>query len=316
MRTSILSAVFVTVIATSVWASPCAEEGTFGAITFKTEGEYPWDTTCVATIDASGEDDFIVEKDYTVDKIVFSRAFKAYQHQTIVLPISFYKSGFIDGGSVFEISELAHYSKYEPWQIVCKETKPENMKANTPYIMQAYQNDGITIATNNGGSITIHKTSSKDNPVFRFADNWEFRGTYTYKKWGEGDSQIGHVYGFAANSKDKVQAGQFVKVKAGAFIKPLRAYLYYDKKSSSGTKRPAANGVNGMAAIEDDDLPSTIDVVFKDENGETTSIGRMNTVTGEISAATGWFDMKGRRLSKKPTQKGTYFNNGKKVVIK
>ena len=55
------------------------------------------------------------------------------------------------------------------------------------------------------------------------------------------------------------------------------------------------------------------------------SYGDGNSTTGIISiaeepasqgAATGWYTLDGRRLSGKPTQKGIYINDGKKVVIK
>ena len=35
-----------------------------------------------------------------------------------------------------------------------------------------------------------------------------------------------------------------------------------------------------------------------------------------VVGTTGWYDMKGRKLDKKPTIKGTYFHNGNKVIIK
>lgn len=47
----------------------------------------------------------------------------------------------------------------------------------------------------------------------------------------------------------------------------------------------------------------------------TTAIGTLDTETGEIDFS-GWYDMSGHKLSGKPTKKGIYINNGKKVVIK
>ena len=112
----------------------------------------------------------------------------------------------------------------------------------------------------------------------------------------------------------QIQAGQFVKGKAGAFIRPLRAYLKYNPK-----KKALAKDADGesVAALTPDELPTNIDVVFLDENGQTEAIHSLNTHTGEFSnSTTGWYDMKGRKLSKKPTIKGNYFYNGKKVTIK
>ena len=49
---------------------------------------------------------------------------------------------------------------------------------------------------------------------------------------------------------------------------------------------------------------------------QTTPIARLNTRTGDVRMMEGWYDMKGRKLNGKPTTKGTYYNNGKRVVVK
>ena len=52
-------------------------------------------------------------------------------------------------------------------------------------------------------------------------------------------------------------------------------------------------------------------------NGETTAIGTIDMRTGGFDFdADGWYDMNGRRLSGKPSQKGVYINNGKMVIVK
>jgi len=81
------------------------------------------------------------------------------------------------------------------------------------------------------------------------------------------------------------------------------------------------SAIKGLAKSADDvasldDLPKTIDVHVIEEDSSRTYLGTLNTYTGEITVEDRWFDMKGRRLQQKPTAKGTYFNNKKKVVIK
>ena len=52
-------------------------------------------------------------------------------------------------------------------------------------------------------------------------------------------------------------------------------------------------------------------------DGETTAVREALSVKSAAdAAATGWYTLDGRRLSGKPTQKGIYINNDKKVVIK
>ena len=62
-------------------------------------------------------------------------------------------------------------------------------------------------------------------------------------------------------------------------------------------------------------LPEEILVRFGSGHGDFTGIGTLNTSTGEISTGD-WFDLNGRKLQAKPTTKGVYINNGRKVVVK
>ena len=103
--------------------------------------------------------------------------------------------------------------------------------------------------------------------------------------------------------------GDFVKVKSGAKIRPMCCYLLWSDK-------PNATKTRG---VSDEELPSRITVRLVSSIGggdeQTTAIGTLDTETGEIDFS-GWYDMNGHKLSGKPTKKGIYINNGKKVVIK
>ena len=69
------------------------------------------------------------------------------------------------------------------------------------------------------------------------------------------------------------------------------------------------------AAAADEELPQSITVKLVSASGDITSIGEIDTKTGEISFD-GWYTLNGVRLNGKPTKKGIYINNGKKVAIK
>lgn len=186
------------------------------------------------------------------------------------------------------------------------------LDANTPYLVKV-ESGTKSITFEDGG--TFKKTEGEHSVT---NGNWKFVGTYEYKTWPENDPGIGKTYGFAgSNGNDASIVGKFAKVGAGAYIYPMRAYLEYSAPARVG--RPAANGETRTVAS----LPNEIDVLIseKDETtGEQTTrvIGTLNTRTGEFKAAADrYFDMKGRYLGvKKPTAKGTYYNNGKKVIVK
>lgn len=319
---ALISAMMVAISAVGAWAAACAETFNSDVLTIQTINENSNDQ-CVATFDATTEKTLSVPKDFTVNKVVLERSFNGNEFQTIVLPIS--SSNFYTQNAQFvkleDIVKEENQGKYK-WRISGMEQN--NIIENSPYLLRTWNNAPMEIIGNGNEPIKIHKTMSDQKLDSKFTNNdkWVFRGTYTYKTWVKdsvNSAEIGHVYGFAATKKDTIAAGSFVRVASGAFIKPMRAYLYYNNTSQGGTQNEAPKFANGniLAKAAEEELPETIEVVIKDKDGNVMSIAQMNTITGEItSSIEGWFDLKGRRLNAKPTQKGTYFNNGKKVVIK
>jgi hypothetical protein len=62
-------------------------------------------------------------------------------------------------------------------------------------------------------------------------------------------------------------------------------------------------------------LPDEINVVVQDEQGNVVEQGVMNTKTGEFRMDR-WYDLQGRKLNGKPETRGTYYHNGKRVIVK
>jgi hypothetical protein len=148
-------------------------------------------------------------------------------------------------------------------------------------------------------------------------NKWNFIGTYQPRYWSETEhfEEVGKVYGFAGNTKDVdekiVQAGEFVRAKVGAKIRPTSCYLMWTGYEPDNA--PARALTRGAAA--DEEMPQRITVKLISASGEVTSIGEIDTKTGDVTFD-GWYTIDGVRLSGKPSTKGIYINNGKKVVIK
>ena len=91
---------------------------------------------------------------------------------------------------------------------------------------------------------------------------------------------------------------------------PMSCYLLWSDEANAA--RALTRG-----AADAGELPQSITVRLVGSNGETTAIGTLDTRTGELDFdSDGWSDMSGRRLNGKPSQRGIYINNGKKIVIK
>lgn len=278
-----------------------------------------------------------VDEDVVVDFVEYKRKFVPNSYATIVLPFNVCVDNF--GDNCVHMQGFNSYPfggvKFEnDMYTLIFWNEQKTINAHTPILIEVgdatLQPDSTAYlrfrwsAYNEGYTATIYKTP--DGGMIASCDTcgaWELRGSYNYKKWNAGDSELGKVYGFAAKTKDvadtaadgtisshKVSAGEFVKGKAGAYIRPTRAFVYYN--ASKALAKASAGTIMSI-----DDLPSSLGIEIRDENGNPMAIGTMNTLTGEIKMdENAWFDMKGRKLNKKPTVKGTYYNKGQKVIIK
>ena len=295
--------------------------GEYGAITVKMlNGKR------TALISSESKETVDIPEDVEIDSLYYDRDFSGQWGKpgTLMLPVTM-KAGwcFASSMQVYVMKDI-RIGGNESWQIdVYENGSNSEFIANKPYFVRPSAN---RLTYNKDCLSTDHplvmNTSSGSANRMQALDSWEFIGMYSYKEWAEGDPDIGYLYGFAAKEKvvdgKTIQEGQFVKGKAGAYIRPFRAYLIYNINSVAETPkgRPAARTVM-TASLTAEELPKTIDVVFHDEEGGTTAIHSLDPRTGEFTAnKTGWYDMKGRKLGKKPTVKGNYFYNGNKVTIK
>lgn len=279
----------------------------------------------------NGKDTVNIEEDVEVSHVEFVRDFAVMsndsgKYSTVVFPFDFNANNIFGLDDILEFSQMIEENgklKVEMNRVWCRaggvpdrdcSSYEGNLKANTPYMLKTYSSN----IWFNGGPVTIKKTE----PAVATSGDWQFIGTYAYKKWEKGDTDLGSVYGFAATASNGVEIGQFVKAGSGAFIRPMRAYLKYS--APNGEPRPAPAGHVSVWRDRSNELPEEIEVVVVEGKGrasigsgesgsekKTTVIGRINTRTGEFTPATRTYDLKGRSLNAKPKAKGVYFGKKK-----
>ena len=267
----------------------------------------------------------ITEEVGNIKSVTYNRPFNTAQAATVILPFT-YICNDDEGGKFFGFKEVVYVEGLHKW--VCTMQEPGNtavteLTANTPYLFMPSETKMKfpNISSMTGGVVTLLPTTANDGLYGGATTDaaWNFHGTYKGKSW----TVASNDYGFAAQSGTEaggtatVEAGQFVRFTLGAFIKPMRCYLSY-----VGTEAPApARGLTRSAAATDDlpqsITPQSITVRLVSRSGETTAIGEIDTKTGELSFdSETWYTLDGVRLSGKPSTKGIYINNGKKIVIK
>ena len=270
----------------------------------------------------------------------YNRPFTRDKAVTIMLPFDFRKND-LRRGEYDNIPEGKFYSfagieevPFNMWIAVMREVGEEGsnettettMKANTPYLFMPGENASYLYVTNGddyyqGFDIYTegYDGGTKEKPYDGSSESyswnkWNFKGTYQPRYWSDSENseEIGKVYGFAGTTKEVdeqlVVAGDFVRVKSGAKIRPTSCYLMW-----AGGETSNARALTRSAAATEE-LPQRITVKLVAANGDIDAIGEIDTTTGEVTLD-GWYTLGGVHLDDKPTKKGLYINNGKKVTI-
>jgi len=242
-------------------------------------------------------------------RVIVERDTPLKSTSTLVIPVR----AQIDTSLCFKVYDVGNFSKVDgKWTILGADTSGL-VQENRPVI--------VRLKTEKQGcqdlmAISMHldhaaKTPDNETNLRQYLwngnsgqSNFYLAGTYKYKKWVSGTSGIDKVYGYAAKDKNGASGGQFVKIGAGAYLPPLRAYLEYQ---GSGLAKKSSDNE------EDFELPETIEVRLIDSDS-TMSIGKLNTVTGEIQMDSRRFDLNGRVINGKPANHGVYV--GKQKVVR
>ena len=263
----------------------------------------------------------ITEEVGNIKSVTYNRTFSSGKAATVILPFNYTcnENEGSEGGKFYGFKEVAYDYDQHIWVCTMKEpgnTAVTSLTANTPYLFMpnATTMTFPNISSMTGGVVTLLPTTANDG-LYGGATtdyDWNFYGTYKGKTWTSSDSN--KDYGFAAHGGiavhgEAVVAGQFVRFTTGAFIKPMRCYLSYVGTSAPAPARRMTRSASG------DDLPASITVRLVSRNGETTAIGEIDTKTGKMTFDS-WYTLDGVKLSGKPTKKGIYINNGRKIVIK
>lgn len=160
------------------------------------------------------------------------------------------------------------------------------MYANKPYVYKPRKVVENYEFTTNSATLKAKKEDSRLH-VETAENEYDFYGTYDVKS-----PTLDDPFYYVNINGDLSWGNDGSKVKVGAFRWIIR--------------------VKPKELDEDDYYVRGI--VFSEEDGnEATGI---NSIDNAQLAIDNYYDMNGRKLDKKPTQKGVYINNGRKIIIK
>ena len=241
----------------------------------------------------------------------FQRTFNVGKASTICLP---FPMTSIAGGTVYGFVGVT-YNNTDGWVATMQQPVSTTLAANTPYLFMPSGDSETVDVTFSGSLANVASIAAGETQANTEDGTWTFQGTYSRLAYETNESQSnpfsGKAFGFAASDAGQdvndVKAGEFVRADAGAFIPAFRSFLKYE-----GNVLEARGTRGGETGI-----PESITVRLIGKTGEIDGIGEIRLSTGEVTFdPNAWYDLNGRKLDGKPTQKGIYINKGKKITIK
>ena len=268
------------------------EDTSAGTVTFNYDME-----GALTLTDGESITDLLPYAGQTCD-IIYKRAFTQDKMATICLPFDYKKQA---GETIYTFKGIE--KEGDKYIATMQEVNTETLTANTPYMYLPAATGEVDFS----GTYNIPATIEAGETT---VDDWTFKGTFDKQQWVEAPAT--DIYGFSAQdvSEQDISQGQFVKVGAMVEIPALRCYIEHKQSST-----PAPLQTNRRA--DGEELPTIIYLRLLDASGHATAIGSVQTATGSVTFDdSAWYSLNGTRLTGKPTQKGVYINQGKKIVIK
>ena len=213
------------------------------------------------------------------DGIAYTNEFQLFEGYEVVIPAGEYATYYKDEALRVEDETIEIYTitAVEDSKAVLSE-KLDASKANMPILVKNTSNEQKTV---------LLIPCNEPELAITVAD--EFVGTLENTTFSEDDMKAADYY--VCNGKE------FIKVRGAGTLAANMAYLKF------------------VTVQQQLNAPQYINIVMGGDLGEgTTGIDASLVNSEEVNSV--WYDLNGRRLQGKPSQKGIYIKNGRKVVIK
>ena len=265
--------------------------------------------------ETAGVEGLITHAVATDQLVSFTRSgLTANAYSTMCLPFSFKAPSAC---TFYAFKGIGWNSSNQQWEAtISQQDANATLSAHTPYIFKCAE----TEATFTGTIATLPASYGDTDLNTGAVDasdgddrNWKFKGTYTKLDW-ESAAPTEPTYGFSTyvpyndGNTAGIAAGTFVRFIKGASLAPFRARLIYSGTNSHLNKA----SIRGTS--DNGDLPRYIVVRIVSDNGTVTTVGAVDTETGEITNDV-WFTLGGKMLTGEPTESGIYIYKGQKVSI-
>ena len=255
----------------------------------------------IVLTDASGNNNFFCPEPFTAQSISYTRNFS----QTTEIGVS---RGWETIALPFNVQSISHGSHgalvpfgggnggYPFWLHQLQDnglTPVTAIEANTPYLICMPNNTVYPSAYNQAGSVTFassNVTVPRTEPREAFGANVILMPAFQNQAAGPDIFTLN-----VGAARDSYAEGS-VFISNYSDVRPFQAYVHHSNQAR-GTDEIQFIPLTSIGG--GDDTTAIMEIIQPAANG-----------TGD------WYSLDGRKLSSKPTQKGVYIQNGKKIVIK
>lgn len=257
--------------------------------------------TQIVLTDASGNNNFFCPEPFTAQSISYTRNFS----QTTEIGVS---RGWETIALPFNVQSISHGSHgalvpfgggnggYPFWLHQLRDnglTPVTAIEANTPYLICMPNNSVYPSAYNQAGNVTFSSsnvTVPETHPHEGFGANVMLIPAF------QGVEASPDVYTLNVGEASGSYAEGSVFISNYRSVRPFQAYATHTSQARGEDSRY---------------IPLTS---IGGGDGDTTGI--MEIIQPAVNGTEAWYSLDGRRLNAKPTKKGVYIQNGKKVVVK
>lgn len=256
----------------------------------------------IVLTDASGNNNFHCPQTFTAQSIYYTRNFSQTTEigvsrgwETIALPFNVQSIVHESHGSLVPFG--GGNSGYPIWLHQLRDnglTPVTAIEANTPYLICMPNNRVYPSAYNQAGNVTF---ASSNVTVPETNPHEAFGGGVMLVPAFQGMDSNSDIFTLNVGEASGSYAEGSVFISNYRSVRPFQAYARH----------------TSQARGEDDDR--YIPLTSIGGGGDDTT-GIMEMIQPADNGTGDWYSLDGRKLSSKPTKKGVYIQNGKKIVIK
>ena len=255
----------------------------------------------IVLTDASGNNNFHCPQPFTAQSISYTRNFSQTTEigvsrgwETIALPFNVQSISHSSHGSLVPFG--GGNGGYPIWLHQLRDnglTPVTAIEANTPYLICMPNNSVYPSAYNQAGNVTFSSsnvTVPETHPHEGFGANVMLIPAF------QGVEASPDIYTLNVGEASGSYAEGSVFISNYRSVRPFQAYATHTSQARGEDSRY---------------IPLTS---IGGGDGDTTGI--MEIIQPAVNGTEAWYSLDGRRLNAKPTKKGVYIQNGKKIVIK